>query len=125
MLPRLDSISAAAVLDRLSLLKYRNAHGSHIYIRPSGEHRFTTLDDLSETSLERLSADGLPRGRSPHLAEARNARQVSPNISAGRGHRAPFPALHARKGTGAQPMVRVLEGDVAQQSLSVAIYEAR
>jgi hypothetical protein len=54
----LDGISAAAVLDRLSLLKYRNAHGSHVYIRPSGEHRFTTLDDLSETSLARLSADG-------------------------------------------------------------------
>src|ERR1700723_2301361 len=58
MLPRLEGISAAAVLDRLSLLKYRNAHGSHIYIRPSGEHRFTTLDDLRETSLARLSADG-------------------------------------------------------------------
>src|SRR5258707_2993471 len=58
MLPGLDSISAAAVLERLPLLKYRNAHGSHIYIRPSGEHRFTTLDDLSETSLARLSADG-------------------------------------------------------------------
>src|ERR1700730_12539403 len=37
MLPRLDGISAAAVLDRLSLLKYRNAHGSHIYTRPSRE----------------------------------------------------------------------------------------
>jgi hypothetical protein len=36
MLPRLDGISAAAVLERLPLLKYRNAHGSHIYIRPSG-----------------------------------------------------------------------------------------
>src|SRR5277367_2928503 len=58
MLPGLDGISAAAVLDRLSLLKYRNAHGSHIYIRPSGEHRFTTLDDLHETSLARLAADG-------------------------------------------------------------------
>ena len=58
MLPGLDRISAAAALDKLSLLKYRNAHGSHIYIRPSGEHRFTTLDDLIETSLARLSADG-------------------------------------------------------------------
>src|SRR5580698_10563775 len=58
MLPRLDGIPAAAVLDRLALLKYRNAHGSHIYIRPSGEHRFTTLDDLNEASLARLSADG-------------------------------------------------------------------
>jgi hypothetical protein len=58
MLPGLDCIPAAAVLGRLALLKYRNAHGSHIYIRPSGEHRFTTLDDLNETSLARLSADG-------------------------------------------------------------------
>jgi RepB DNA-primase N-terminal domain len=41
-----------------ALLKYRNAHSSHIYIRPSGEHRFTTLDDLHETSLARLAADG-------------------------------------------------------------------
>ena len=57
MLPGLDSIWAAAVLERLPLLKYRNAHGSHIYIRPSGEHRFTTLDDLHETSLARLAAD--------------------------------------------------------------------
>jgi RepB DNA-primase from phage plasmid len=58
MLPGLDGIPAAAVLDRLALLKYRNARGSHIYIRPSGEHRFTTLDDLGKTSLASLSADG-------------------------------------------------------------------
>src|SRR5260370_37251106 len=59
MLPGLDSISAAAVLERLPLLKYPNAQGPHHYIRPSGEHRFTTLDDLHETSLARLTADGL------------------------------------------------------------------
>jgi hypothetical protein len=58
MLLGLDSIPATAVLNRLSLLKYRNAHCSHIYIRASGEHRFTTLDDLGEKSLARLSADG-------------------------------------------------------------------
>src|ERR1700736_2186970 len=58
MLPGLDSIPAAAVLDGLSLLKYRNARGSHIYVRPSGEHRFTVLDDLNETTLARLAADG-------------------------------------------------------------------
>jgi hypothetical protein len=58
MPPGLDSIPAAAVLDRLALLKHSNARGSHIYIRPSGEHRFTTLDDLNETSLARLSDDG-------------------------------------------------------------------
>jgi hypothetical protein len=58
MLPGLDGIPAAAVLDRLSLLKYRNACGSHIYMRPSGEHRFTVLDDLKEGLLARLSDDG-------------------------------------------------------------------
>src|SRR6202789_2058735 len=58
MLPGLNGIPAAAVLDRLSLLKYRNARGSHIYVRPSGEHRFTVLDDLNETTLARLAADG-------------------------------------------------------------------
>ena len=58
MLPGLDGITAAAVIERLSLLKHRNARGSHIYIRPSGEHRYTALDDLSEVSLNRLTADG-------------------------------------------------------------------
>ena len=58
MLPGLDNIPAAAVIERLPLLKYRNAHGSHIYIRPSGEHRFTVLDDLNETTLARLVSDG-------------------------------------------------------------------
>ncbi len=58
MLPGLDNIPAAAVLERLPLLKYRNAHGSHIYIRPSGENRFTVLDDLNETTLGRLVSDG-------------------------------------------------------------------
>src|ERR1700761_3437696 len=58
MLPSLDGISADTVLAKLSLLKYRNARGSHIYIRPSGEHRFTVLDDLNEASVGKLSADG-------------------------------------------------------------------
>jgi hypothetical protein len=58
MLPGFDSIPAAEVLKRLSLLKYRNARGSHIYVRPSGEHRYTVLDDLNETMLARLTADG-------------------------------------------------------------------
>src|ERR1700722_4529246 len=58
MLPGLDGIPAEIVLARLSLIKKRNAHGSHIYIRPAGEHRYTALDDLSEISLARLAADG-------------------------------------------------------------------
>jgi hypothetical protein len=58
MLPGLDSIAAEDVLKRLSLLKYRNVRGSHIYVRPSGEHRYTVLDDLNETMLARLVEDG-------------------------------------------------------------------
>ncbi len=58
MLPGLDGIPASMVLERLPLLRYRNACGSHIYIRSAGEHRFTVLDDLDEASLARLSADG-------------------------------------------------------------------
>jgi hypothetical protein len=46
------------VLDHLSLRKYPNARGSHIYVRPSGDPRFTVLDDLNETTPELLSADG-------------------------------------------------------------------
>ena len=48
----------SAVLDKLRLLKFRNARGSHIYLRPSGEHQYTVLDDLDETKLARLFADG-------------------------------------------------------------------
>ena len=58
MLPGLDGIPAKAILDRLALLRNRNARGSHIYIRPAGEHRYTALDDLSEISLAKLAADG-------------------------------------------------------------------
>ncbi len=58
MLPGLDAIPAATVIKRLPLLKYRNARGSHIYVRPSGEHRYTVLDDLSEIALAKLTADG-------------------------------------------------------------------
>jgi hypothetical protein len=58
MFPGLDAIPAVAVIDRLAILKHRNARGSHIYMRPSSEHRFTLLDDLNEASLIRLSEDG-------------------------------------------------------------------
>jgi hypothetical protein len=46
------------VLETLSLLKYSNTRGSHIYLRPSGEPRYTALNDLSAISLARLAADG-------------------------------------------------------------------
>ena len=58
MLPGLANLSAANVLSRIPLLRAHNAKGAHIYIRPSGEHRFTVLDDLSQESVDRLAADG-------------------------------------------------------------------
>jgi hypothetical protein len=58
MLPGLNNLAAASVLDRLSLLKRHNLRDAHIYFRPSGEHRFTLLDDLDQPALARLSADG-------------------------------------------------------------------
>jgi hypothetical protein len=58
MLPGLANLSAANVMSRIPLLRAHNAKGAHIYIRPSGEHRFTVLDDLSQQSVDRLAADG-------------------------------------------------------------------
>ena len=58
MLPGLANLSAANVISRLPLLKSHNAKGAHIYIRPSGEHRYTVLDDLNQDSVDRLAADG-------------------------------------------------------------------
>ena len=58
MFPGLANLSAANVLSRIPVLRAHNARGAHIYIRPSGEHRFTVLDDLSQESVDRLAADG-------------------------------------------------------------------
>ena len=58
MLPGLDSIPPEKVLSKLPLLKHRNASGSHIYIRPSGEHRYTVLDDLNGVAVAKLMQDG-------------------------------------------------------------------
>jgi hypothetical protein len=58
MLPGLANLSAANFLSRIPLLKAHNAKGAHIYIRPSGEHRFNVLDDLSQQSVDRLTVEG-------------------------------------------------------------------
>ncbi len=50
--------SFSSVLDRLSGLKRHNHRGAHIYFRPAGEHRFTILDDLDQSTLTRISAEG-------------------------------------------------------------------
>src|SRR5437660_12620793 len=58
MLPGLSDLPADVVMSRLALLKAHNSRGAHIYIRPSGAHRFTVLDDLNQSSIDRLTADG-------------------------------------------------------------------
>jgi hypothetical protein len=58
MLPGFSGLPASYVMSRLPVLKAHNARGAHIYIRPSGEHRFTVLDDLSQASVEQLASDG-------------------------------------------------------------------
>jgi hypothetical protein len=57
MLPGQSNLPAHLILSRLPLLKAHNRRGAHIYIRPSGAHRFTVLDDLNQTSIDRLTAD--------------------------------------------------------------------
>ncbi len=58
MLPNHNGLSAGTVLKRIPFLRYQNAQGNHIYIRPSGEHPFTLLDDLNTASLKRLEVEG-------------------------------------------------------------------
>ena len=58
MLPGMSDLSRDQLFSRLPLLKSHNARGAHIYIRPSGEHRFTVLDDLGEHALDRMVVDG-------------------------------------------------------------------
>src|SRR5258705_7377386 len=53
MLPGLNGMLAAAVPDRLCLLKHRNAHGSHIY-PPIGEHLYEAQTSGSRSGLRKL-----------------------------------------------------------------------
>ena len=58
MFPGHASLTKEAVLAKTKFLKSQNARGAHIYIRPSGIHNLTVLDDLAQESVDRLSADG-------------------------------------------------------------------
>ena len=55
---RLEAVQAFRILRMIRYLKYRNANGAHIYLRPTGESAYTLLDDVSRTALERLEAEG-------------------------------------------------------------------
>jgi hypothetical protein len=55
---RLEALPAPRILRMLPYLKRQNAHGAHIYFRPTGESPYTLLDDLTADSLARLAAEG-------------------------------------------------------------------
>ena len=55
---RLENIAAYRILRMLPYLKYRNATGAHIYLRPTGESAYTLLDDLTAVTIPRLCAEG-------------------------------------------------------------------
>ena len=55
---RVEAAPASRVLRMLPFLKHRNAHGAHIYLRPTGESCYTLLDDLTAATLPRLAAEG-------------------------------------------------------------------
>ena len=58
MFPRMEGLSASQCMSRLRYLKYRNAKGAHIYFRPSGQRRFTLLDDLNQAAISNLISEG-------------------------------------------------------------------
>ena len=58
MFPRLEALPPSRIVQMLPYLKYRNVQGGNLFFRPSGESRFTLLDDLSPESLARLNAEG-------------------------------------------------------------------
>ena len=55
---RVEAATASRVLRMLPFLKYRNAHGAHIYLRPTGESCYTLQDDLTAAALSRLTVEG-------------------------------------------------------------------
>ncbi|HEV2137015.1 MAG TPA: RepB family DNA primase [Terracidiphilus sp.] len=58
MFPGHSSLKKETILAKLKFLKSQNARGAHIYVRPSGTHNLTVVDDLAQDSIDRLSADG-------------------------------------------------------------------
>lgn len=58
MHPRLESLPPSRVIGMLPYLRHRNAQGANIFFRPSGESRYTLLDDLTTNTLVRLKAEG-------------------------------------------------------------------
>jgi hypothetical protein len=56
MLPRTWDV--ATLLKSVGWLKYQNANGRNIYIRPKDEHALSLVDDLSAAAVERMRTEG-------------------------------------------------------------------
>ena len=55
---RMESLEAQRIVRMLPYLKYRNANGANILVRPNGEGPYTILDDLTPASLVRMFSEG-------------------------------------------------------------------
>src|SRR5258708_30453261 len=56
MLPRVWDLDT--LLRSVSWLRLKNLEGRNIYIRPSGEHALSLIDDVSLRAVERLKSEG-------------------------------------------------------------------
>lgn len=56
MLPR--TWDSATLLRSVGWLRFQNAQGRNIYIRPKGEHSLSLVDDLTAQSVQRMKAEG-------------------------------------------------------------------
>jgi hypothetical protein len=56
LLPRLWNLDT--LLRSVSWLRLKNSQGRNIYIRPSGEHGLSLIDDASVQAIERLKSEG-------------------------------------------------------------------
>ena len=56
MLPRVWD--RETLLRSVSWLCYQNAHGRNVYIRPSGEHHLSLVDDLPAEAIQQMKAEG-------------------------------------------------------------------
>src|SRR6202166_3297693 len=59
MLPRVWDLDT--LLRSVSWLRLKNLEGRNIYIRPSGEHALSLIDDVSLRAVERLKSEGFAR----------------------------------------------------------------
>jgi|SRR5579883_3018514 len=51
-----------ALTESIQWLKFQNADGRNIYIRPKGEHSLSLVDDLTAEALERMNHSGFTPG---------------------------------------------------------------